>query len=154
MISGGKQYKNLIDKVSDAGPFFSLLCKRIHTVVAATVDDDGQPVTCALDIMDWDDDNLYFLTARGKGFYRRLKKRAYIALTGTKGNDTLSSIAISVRGNAEELDDAILAHLLKKNPYMYEIYSTRKSARELHPLQGGDELPKMPYWTEQSVVIK
>lgn len=37
----------------------------IHTVIAATTDKKGLPVTCAIDIMDCDDDGLYFLTAKG-----------------------------------------------------------------------------------------
>ena len=39
----------------------------------ATTDDDGKPVTCAIDIMDFDADGLYFLTAKGKSLYSRLK---------------------------------------------------------------------------------
>ena len=48
----------------------------------ATVDDAGFPVTAAIDMMDWDEGGLYFLTAKGKGFYDRLKKRGTLALTG------------------------------------------------------------------------
>lgn len=59
--------------------------QTIHSVAIATVDNTGLPVTCAVDIMDSDESGLYFLTAKGKGFYDRLKKRAYIALTGMKG---------------------------------------------------------------------
>ena len=38
----------------------------------ATVDENGLPVTCAIDMMDSDENGLYFLTAKGKGFYDRL----------------------------------------------------------------------------------
>ena len=48
----------------------------------ATVDDAGFPVTAAIDMMDWDEGGLYFLTAKGKSFYDRLKKRGTLALTG------------------------------------------------------------------------
>lgn len=51
--------------------------KEIHTVIAATVDEKGRPVTCAIDIMDSDENGLYFLTAKGKGFYARLKKKRF-----------------------------------------------------------------------------
>lgn len=61
----------------------------------ATVGDDGLPVTCAADIMDSDEKGLYFLTAKGKGFYNRLKNNGYVALTGMKGSDTLSCVAVS-----------------------------------------------------------
>ncbi len=53
----------------------------IHTTIAATVDDEGFPVTAAIDMMDSDENSLYFLTARGKSFYNRLRKQQFMALT-------------------------------------------------------------------------
>ncbi len=111
--------------------YFSILTRQIHTVIAATVDDENHPVTCAIDIMDYDENSLYFLTARGKGFYHRLRERPYIALTGVKGNGTMSSIAISIKGKARECDDDTLNRLLDKNKYMYEIYPTEESRKAL-----------------------
>lgn len=81
--------------------------KKIHSVIIATVDDKGLPVTCAIDIMDGDENGLYFLTAKGKGFYNRLKKSGYAALTGMNGRDTLSCVAISVRGKVREIGNAL-----------------------------------------------
>ena len=97
---------------------FNYLQSEIHTTIAATVDDAGLPVTCAIDIMDADENGLYFLTAKGKGFYDRMKKRGYLALTGIKGADTLSCVAVSVRGRVRELGSAPLARLFEKNPYI------------------------------------
>ena len=57
------------------------LQQEIHSTVAATVDREGRPVTCAIDIMAADENGLYFLTAKGKGFYTRLKETEYMALT-------------------------------------------------------------------------
>ena len=34
--------------------------QQIHSVIMATVDDSGLPVTCAIDIMDSDEKGLYF----------------------------------------------------------------------------------------------
>lgn len=51
-----------------ATQILKFLQEEIHTTVAATVDDNGLPVTCAIDMMDADKDGLYFLTAKGKGF--------------------------------------------------------------------------------------
>ena len=78
--------------------YFSFIVDEIHSTVIATVDDNGLPVTCTIDIMDFDENGLYFLTAKGKGFYDRLKKQGFIALTGMRGKDTLSCVAVSVRG--------------------------------------------------------
>lgn len=52
-----------------ATQILKFLQEEIHTTVAATVDDNGLPVTCAIDMMDADKDGLYFLTAKGKGVY-------------------------------------------------------------------------------------
>lgn len=105
--------------------------KEIHTVIAATVDEKGRPVTCAIDIMDSDENGLYFLTAKGKGFYDRLKKSGFIALTGIKGNTTMDSTAVSVRGKVRELGSGSLARLFSKNPYMNEIYPSEASRNAL-----------------------
>ena len=65
--------------------YLSYLVTEIHTVIVATVDDDGLPVTAAIDMMDYDETGVYFLTAKGKGFYERLKKHGVLALTGING---------------------------------------------------------------------
>ena len=129
-ISETESEKSSERKYETAGEFLSFLTSEIHTVVASTVDDDSLPVTCAIDMMDSDENSLYFLTAKGKGFYHRLKKRKFIALTGVKGKDTMSSIAVSVRGHVEA-EDIVLAHILEKNPYILEIYPTEESRKAL-----------------------
>ena len=83
--------------------YLAYLVEEIHTVIVATVDDDMLPVTAAIDMMDYDADSLYFLTAKGKGFYDRLVKRGFLAFTALKGEDTMSSVALSVRGKVREL---------------------------------------------------
>lgn len=111
------------------------LHREIHTVVMAVPDGDGLPVTCAVDIMDADEEGLYFLTARGKGFYDRLKRHGFLALTGLKGEDTMSRVAVSVRGKVRELGEGPLPRLLDLNPYMREIYPTDTSQRALTVFQ-------------------
>lgn len=107
------------------------LVEEIHSTVAATVDEQGLPHTCAIDMMLADEGGLYFLTARGKAFYRRLMARRYLALSGMKGEDTLSTVAVSVRGWVKPLGRQRLEELLEKNPYMREIYPTEASCRAL-----------------------
>ncbi len=115
--------------------YLCYLQQEIHTVIAATVDGKGFPVTCAIDIMDADENGLYFLTARGKGFYNRLQESDYIALTGIKGQDTMSRVAVSVRGKVKELGGDPLPRLFEKNPYMREIYPTAESQKALTVFQ-------------------
>lgn len=115
--------------------YFRFLVEEIHTTIVATVDDDGLPVTAAIDMMDYDEEGLYFLTAKGKSFYDRLTKRGFLALTAIKGEDTLSSVAVSVRGKVRELGFDRIPELFKKNPYMHDIYPTEESMHALTVFQ-------------------
>ena len=115
----------------DASNYLNFIVRNIHTTIVATVDDEGLPVTAAIDMMDFDESGLYFLTAKGKGFYDRLKKRGVLALTGIKGNDTMSRVAVSIKGKVEEIGSDVLPRLLEKNPYMYDIYPTEESRKAL-----------------------
>ncbi len=107
------------------------LVETIHTTVVATVDEDGLPVTAAIDMMDADEEGLWFLTARGKSLYDRLTRQKYLALTGIRGEDTMHSVAVSVRGRVREIGAAPLGRLFRKNPYMTEIYPTEQSREAL-----------------------
>lgn len=115
--------------------YLSYVVNEIHTTIVATVDDEGLPVTAAIDMMDCDENSLYFLTAKGKGFYDRLTKRGFLALTAMKGKDTMSSVAVSIRGKVRELGYERIPALFEKNPYMKEIYPTEDSMKALTVFQ-------------------
>mgnify|MGYP006893733616 CR=1 FL=1 len=61
--------------------YIKFLEKEIHTTIIATVDEKGLPVTCAIDIMH-SDEKVYISYCKRKGFYHRLIKEKFIALTG------------------------------------------------------------------------
>lgn len=115
--------------------YLAYVVNQIHRTIVATVDDAGLPVTAAIDMMDYDDNSLYFLTAKGKGFYDRLKKREFLAFTAIKGEDTMSTVAVSIRGKVRELGSECLPRLFEKNPYMAEIYPTEESQTALTVFQ-------------------
>lgn len=115
--------------------YLSYIVNDIHRTIVATVDDKGLPVTCAIDMMDADENSLYFLTAKGKSFYDRLIKRKFLAFTAMKGKDTMTSVAVSVRGKVCELGFDKIPELFEKNPYMKEIYPTEESRRALTVFQ-------------------
>ena len=102
--------------------YLSYIVNEIHTVIVATIDKDGLPVTAAIDMMDSDDNSLYFLTAKGKNF---------LAFTAMKGKDTMSSVAVSIRGKVRELGYEKIPELFEKNQYMYQIYPTAESRKAL-----------------------
>ena len=67
-----------------ARDYLNYIVEEIHSTVFATVDSEGRPVTCAIDMMDYDESGLYFLTARGKTFYDRLNANDNIAFTAMR----------------------------------------------------------------------
>ena len=117
--------------VMTAKNYLEYIVREIHTTIVATVDDEGLPVTAAIDMMAADEHGLYFLTAKGKGFYDRLVKRKYLALTALKGEDTMSCVAVSVRGKVRKLGNERIPELFELNPYMKEIYPTEESMQAL-----------------------
>ena len=121
--------------MTKAESYLHYIVNEIHTTIVATVDDEGLPVTAAIDMMDADEYGLYFLTARGKSFYDRLKKHGFLALTALKGADTMTSVAVSVRGKVRELGYDKIPELFEKNPYMHTIYPTEESMKALTVFQ-------------------
>ena len=107
--------------------YLQYIVEKIHPTVFATVDRQGHPVTCAIDMMDYDESGLYFLTEKGKNFYDRLKSNENIACTAMKGEDTLSCVAVSVQGKVKEIGPDRLPALFEKNPYMEKIYPDIRS---------------------------
>ena len=128
----GASFKGVHMEVKD---YLAYIVNEIHTTIVATVDDEGLPVTAAIDMMDSDENGLYFLTAKGKGFYDRLVKRGFLALTAIKGQDTMSSVAVSVRGKVKELGYDRIPLLFEKNPYMHQIYPTDEAMHALTVFQ-------------------
>ena len=117
--------------MKEAEEIFKYIVEEIHSIIMATVDEKNRPITCAIDIMDYDESGLYFLTSRGKGFYKRLKENNNVALSAMKGNSTLGRVSINIRGNVKELGPEKIGYLFSKNEYMKKIYPTEKSKMNL-----------------------
>ena len=119
----------------DITSVFKLLQDDIHSVVFATINEFGHPETRVIDIMLCDENSIYFITARGKNFYEQFIDNKYVSLTGFKGNSTISSIAVSVRGNVKDIGAELLNEVFEKNPYMNTIYPTIESRAALTVFQ-------------------
>lgn len=111
--------------------YLDFIVEQIHSTVVATVDEDGLPVTCVIDMMYADDSGLYFLTAKGKNFCKRLVRQGFLSLSGMKGEDTMHCTAVSVRGKVREIGAEMLPLLFERNPYMHEIYPSEESIKAL-----------------------
>lgn len=97
--------------------YLKLLVEDIHSTTVATIGADGHPQTRVIDIMLWDEKGVYFLTAKGKAFYKQLIEQKYIALSATK-----EKLAISLRGYVKNIHKEKLDEIFEKNPYMKGIY--------------------------------
>lgn len=116
--------------------YLKILQEEIHSTVVATVDEQGLPVTRVIDMMLHDDDKLYFLTAKGKEFYKQLTERGYVAVSGmTNHEGSMNKKAVSVRGKVRCIGTEKLDEIFKVNPYMAEIYPEEESRMALNVFQ-------------------
>lgn len=97
--------------------YLKVLVEDIHSTVVATVDKNGRPVTRVIDMMLYDEDGVYFLTAKGKEFYDQLMEQKYISLSGLKGKKSVSLAGKVTNIGSEKLDE-----IFEKNTYMQKIY--------------------------------
>ncbi|MDD3410009.1 MAG: 4Fe-4S binding protein [Eubacteriales bacterium] len=115
----------------EAVTYLKKLSEEIHSTVVATLDENGAPVTCVIDMMDADENGLYFLTAKGKSFYTRLKRDERLSISGMKGQSTMDTVVVTVNGKAREIGSDKLSALFEKNPYMKDIYPSEASRAAL-----------------------
>lgn len=107
--------------------YLKMLQKEIHSTTFATLDENGLPQTRIIDIMLVDDNSLYFITAKGKEFYRQLEAQKFVAISGVTGGDgdSLTKKAISIRGKVRKARKELLDKIFDCNPYMKKIYSVQ-----------------------------
>lgn len=97
--------------------YIKLLIEEIHSATIATIGIDGHPQTRVIDMMYYDEEGVYFLTAKGKAFYEQLMEQKYIAVSATKDKK-----AVSLRGTVKNIGKKNLDIMFEKNSYMKEIY--------------------------------
>lgn len=115
--------------------YLKMLVEELHSTTMATIGADGHPQTRIIDMMYYDEDGVYFLTARGKAFYTQLMEQKYVAISATK-----AKIAVSLRGYVKNIGKKNLDIMFERNPYMKEIYpgDTREALEvfQLYEAQG------------------
>lgn len=118
--------------MENANVYLKILVEEIHSVVVATTDEKGLPTTRVIDMMHFDSDGLYFLTAKGKAFYHHLKRNGYISLSGVTGDgDSMTKKAISISGSLRNIGSEKLEKIFALNRYMSDIYPTAESKKAL-----------------------
>lgn len=83
---------------------------KIHSVSVATIDSDNKPSIRIIDMMYIEDNQLYFLTARGKNFYKELKNNNCIALSCQEYNKSYV-----LKGYVEKVNHKYLDILFNHN---------------------------------------
>lgn len=97
--------------------YIKILVEEMHSATVATIGADGHPQTRVIDMMLWDENGVYFLTAKGKAFYKQLMDQGYIALSAVK-----DKAAVSLRGWIKNIGAEKLDEIFEVNTYMQKIY--------------------------------
>jgi uncharacterized pyridoxamine 5'-phosphate oxidase family protein len=98
------------------------LLREIKSVTFATMK-DAEPSARMIDVMFVEEDGLYFLTARGKSFYRQLKAKPCVAICG------MNEKYVSVRlvGDVRFCEDrSVVDKVFALNPAMNHLYPGEK----------------------------
>lgn len=101
----------------DAERYLRFLHEGIRECAFATIGADGRPAIRIIDLMLHDRDSVYFLTARGKNFYRELVEQRFVAVTGQKDYRM-----VSLRGAVRQVDHALIDTMFEHNPDMAVLY--------------------------------
>ncbi|WP_366931362.1 4Fe-4S binding protein [Methanolobus sp.] len=91
--------------------------RKVKSVSIATVDNNRPEVRIA-DVMLYEDDKLYFLTARGKPYYKQLKANPEISIVAMDEN----YVTVRVKGKIKFVDNSFLNKMFDENPVMNHIY--------------------------------
>lgn len=97
--------------------YFAML-REMKDVTFATTAADGTPRARIIDVMMVEEDRLYFLTARGKDFYRELTETGRVAVTGL--NDNWETVR--VWGKVRHVGQDLLGRIFEENPSMNSVY--------------------------------
>lgn len=102
--------------------------KLIGVLAFATVDGRGNPQIRNISAVHYEDDALYFFTARGKNFSRELQHNNHVQILGYskfKEMIRLSGCAVPV---ANDKQPYYIDTIFREQPYLYNVYpgDTRK----------------------------
>ncbi|GFZ27479.1 pyridoxamine 5'-phosphate oxidase family protein [Lactobacillus corticis] len=118
-----------LDEQTSNEDFLRLFADSFQSVVFATVDRQGNPITNVADIELAEQGRLYFATTYEKPFYHRLKEHPRISITALKGEETMDSVGVSLVGEVEEADLAVLDRIFASHPEMATISGENHSER-------------------------
>ena len=116
---------------------FTLL-REVKSVSVATLN-DGIPDVRIADVMLAEDDGLYFITARGKPYYRQLKASNRIAICAMDKN----YVTVRISGIIQFCgDEKAIKRIFESNPILETLYpgDTKDILEAFHLYQGKGEI--------------
>lgn len=114
------------------------LLREIKSAAFATVD-NGEPAVRIADVMLVEEDGIYFITSRGKPYYKQLKENHKVAICGMDTN----YVSVRVLGDIQICDDrGIVDKIFDHNPIMNKLYpgETRVILEAFHMYKGKGEI--------------
>ena len=108
------------------------LMEEIRDLCFAT-SENNSPEARIIDLMDLRGDAIYFLTARGKHFYKQLMKNPEIAISGMNKD----YISVRVKGSAKKAGPEESISVLDKNPHIKKMYGDAVSILEVFYIDAG-----------------
>ena len=93
------------------------LLRKIKSASFATLD-GGVPQSRVIDVMLIENDAIYFLTARGKAFYRQITENPNIAVSAMDAQFR----AVRIVGKARKADPDYVNTIFAHNPSMNDVY--------------------------------
>lgn len=127
------------------------ILRRIKDVAFATVDERGKPKVRMIDVMLAEEGKLFFCTARGKDFYRQVKYKKEVAVTGM--NEEFQMIRLEGKADRVEEQKLCIDHIFEANPMMNDVYpGNSRYILEAFCVRNGDleffDLGKTPIYRE------
>lgn len=94
--------------------------RKVKDVSFATVDKTGSPQVRIIDIMNVEDEKIYFLTGRGKSFYNEINETLEVAIVGL--TEDYESIRVNGKVKKMESQKEVIDKLFELNPSMKDVY--------------------------------
>ncbi|QRN85885.1 4Fe-4S binding protein [Clostridia bacterium] len=96
--------------------------RKIKSVVFST-SWKNEPFSRIIDLMLVEDESLFFVTGRGKAFYRQLKNNPVVSITGMDENYTMIRLKGEAKLVSEKQMDTYRQKIFEENPSLKSIYS-------------------------------
>lgn len=77
------------------------------------------------------------MTEKGNALFQCINHAPEIIVTASKGDGTMGSVGIAVKGLAKDSEYEFQTEIFKKNPYLNEIYAghVEEAKKDLHTIE-------------------